>query len=119
MPGQLTKVVVRVTRASSVCPSATFWAMGKEVVLVSNVLKEVNLVFALEESSGNAMHYCVSPALSGLISDVLGWKERNLPHSRNLRKLRGARNTSCMLRHARGSYRRFQNYSRLVIVRNH
>jgi len=57
------KVVVRVTRASSVCPSAAFWAMGKEVVLVSNILKEVNLVFALEESSGNAMHYCVSPAL--------------------------------------------------------
>lgn len=45
----------------------TFWAMGKEVVLVSNVLKEVNLVFSLEQSSGNAMYYSISPALNGFV----------------------------------------------------
>ena len=41
--------------------------MGKEVVLVSNVLKEVNLVFSLEQSSGNAMYYSISPALNGFV----------------------------------------------------
>jgi hypothetical protein len=50
--------------------------MGEEVVLVANILKEVNLVFALEESSGNAMHYCVSPALNKSFSVTQKRRER-------------------------------------------
>lgn len=42
--------------------------MGKEIVLVSDILKEMDLVFALEESSGDAVHYRVSPALKEPIS---------------------------------------------------
>ena len=37
--------------------------MGKVIVLVSNILEEVNLVLALEESSSNAVYYGVSPTL--------------------------------------------------------
>lgn len=37
--------------------------MRKVVVLISDILEEVDLVFALEEPSSNAMHYGISPAL--------------------------------------------------------
>ena len=68
MRGLLTKVVVRVTRAFSVRPIGALWTVGKVIMLVSDILKEVNLLFALEETSGNGMHYGVSPALRKSIS---------------------------------------------------
>jgi hypothetical protein len=48
MKGPLTEVVVRITRAFSIRPIGAFRAMSKVVVLVSNILEEMNLVFALE-----------------------------------------------------------------------
>ena len=62
--GPLTKIIIRVTRAFPVGPISTFWTMGKEIVLVSDILKEVDLVFALEKSSRNAVYYGISPALN-------------------------------------------------------
>jgi hypothetical protein len=65
----LTKIVLRVTRAPPVRPISAFWTVGKVIVLVlSDILKEVNLLFVLEETSGNGMHYGVSPALKKPIS---------------------------------------------------
>ena len=63
MKGLLTEVVLRIARAFPNRPIGAIWAMRKEVVLISNILEEVNLILALEESSGNAVYYCVSPTL--------------------------------------------------------
>lgn len=63
MKGPFTKVVFRVARTHSVRPIGALWTVGKEIVLVSDILKEVNLFFALKETSGNGMYYGVSPAL--------------------------------------------------------
>jgi len=70
--GLPTKVVLRVARAFPVRPVSTFWTVGKVIVLVSDVLKEVNLFFSLKETSGNSMHHGVSPALNKLISAKSG-----------------------------------------------
>jgi hypothetical protein len=64
----LTKVVLRVTRAPPVRPIGAFWTVGKVIVLVSDIFKEVDLLFVLEETSSNGMHYGVSPALKKPIS---------------------------------------------------
>ena len=48
MRGLPTKVVVRVARAFSVRPIGALWTMSKVIVLVSDILKEVNLLFGLE-----------------------------------------------------------------------
>ena len=95
--------------------------MGKVIVLVSNVLEEVNLVLALEESSSNAVYYGVSPTLEKSISVASGWRRKlkHSPHNKILQKRRGGQITSCMLRLAKGSCRRFQNYSKLYIVHDH
>jgi len=37
--------------------------MSEGIVLIPDILEEVDLVFALEDSGGNAMHYGISPAL--------------------------------------------------------
>ena len=59
----LTEVVTRIARAFPSRPIGAFWAVCKEVVLISDILEEVDLVLALEESGSNAMHYSISPAL--------------------------------------------------------
>ena len=64
----LTEVVLRITRAFPNRPIGAVRAMRKEVVLISNVLEEVNLVLALEESSGNTVNYGVSPTLKKSLS---------------------------------------------------
>jgi len=51
--------------------------MRKEVVLVSDILEEVNLVLVLEESSGNAVYYGVSPTLRKPISATPGPRRRD------------------------------------------
>ena len=50
--------------------------MGKVVMLVPDILEKVNLIPVQEESSGNAMHYCVSPSLKELISVTPRWRGR-------------------------------------------
>ena len=72
MRGLPTKVVLRVARAFSVRPVGTLWTVGKVIVLVSDVLEEVNLLFGLKETSGNSMHHGVSPALKKSISAKSG-----------------------------------------------
>lgn len=63
MRGLLTEIFLRIARAFSFSPVRASWAMGKEIVLVSDILEEVDLVFALEETNGNGMHHGVSPTL--------------------------------------------------------
>jgi len=57
------KVFLWITRAFPSRPFLAFWTMCKVIVLVSDILKEMNLVFVLENSSGNTMYYRVSPTL--------------------------------------------------------
>lgn len=71
----LTEVVLWITRAFANRPIGTFWAMSEVIVLVSDILKEVNLVFALEEPSGNAMYHGVSPALERMVSATRGSRQ--------------------------------------------
>ena len=110
----LTEVGLRVTRTFPNRPVGAFWAMRKVIVLVSDVLEEVNLVFALEESGRNAVHYGVSPTLSDLshVSNK-AMRSRHSPRSRTLQMRPDGQRTLCMLRFAKSSCRRFQNYSRL------
>lgn len=61
--GLLTEVILGVTGTPSTRPSGALWAMGKVVVLIANILEEVNILFVLEDASGNTMNYGVSPAL--------------------------------------------------------
>ena len=63
MKGLLTEVVLRITRAFPDRPIGAIRAMGKVIVLVSNILEKVNLFLVLEESSSNAVYYGVSPTL--------------------------------------------------------
>jgi len=63
MGSLLTEVVLRIARAFPIRPIDALWAVCKVIVLISDILKEVDLVFALEESGGNAMYYGISPAL--------------------------------------------------------
>jgi len=37
--------------------------MGEEIMLISDILEEVDLIFVLEKSSSNAMDYGISPTL--------------------------------------------------------
>ena len=67
MRGVLTEVILGITGALPTRPMGALWTMGKEVVLISNILKEVDFVFALEEPSGDAMDYGVSPALKSTV----------------------------------------------------
>jgi len=67
MGGLLTKVILGITGALSIRPMGALWTMGKVVVLISNILEEVDFVSALEESSGDAMDYGVSPALKSSV----------------------------------------------------
>ena len=55
--------------------------MGKKVVLVPNILKEMDSVFALKESSGHAVYHCVSPALDKPILMKMEKKELAEPAS--------------------------------------
>ena len=66
MRGLLTKVFLRIARASSFRPVCASWTVGKVVVLISDVLEEVDLVFALEETNCDGMYYGVPPTLRKL-----------------------------------------------------
>lgn len=78
MEALLTKAVLRITRTLPNRPISTFWAMRKEIVLITNILEEVDLVPTLEESSRDAVYYRISPALEGLISATSGSKKERV-----------------------------------------
>jgi len=48
--------------------------MCKVIVLISNILEEVDLFLALEESGSNAVYYGVSPTLEKAISATSEWR---------------------------------------------
>jgi hypothetical protein len=62
--GTLTKAIPLITRAPTLCPHVIIQrTVAPIIMLVSNVFKEMNLIFPREYPGSNAVHRCIPPTL--------------------------------------------------------
>ena len=111
----LTKISRLITPTLPFRPILSLRAMRIRTVLVSNFVKEMNLVFPCQDAGGDAVYWCIAPALyhrgEYVYCKLNGTK--TAPRNRNRPSNQGIERIPCMLALARSPCLQFRSYSKL------